>query len=168
MTTVRVLVDHVGEYMAGDIVTDAPEGLIHMATVGSRNAATGELIAEFVSDSVGSVAVESDEVQEAISIIKEIRSSAVSLGIADAETLSITQLIDEIAKVSFGRLEKEKADNELLEKQKADDAQALADLTLLKDKAKELKIPGYTKMDVAELKVAIAAASVVGGEGNAE
>jgi hypothetical protein len=143
--------------MAGDIVNDAPAGLVNMAVQGAKHAVTGELLAEIVSDSVGSVAVESDEVQEAISIIKEIRSSAVSLGIADAETLSITQLIDEVAKVSFGRLEKEKADNELLEKQKEVDAQMLTELTALKENAKELKIPGYTKMDAEELKVAISA-----------
>lgn len=162
MTTVRVLVDHVGQWMAGDIVTDAPEGLVHMATVGTINAGTGKCVAELVIGSVESGIVDSDEVQEAISIIKEIRSSVVSLDIADAETLSITQLIDEIAKASFGRLEKEKADNELLEKQKAADDQALADLTVLKEKAKELKIAGYTKMDAEELKVAIA--TNVGGE----
>jgi hypothetical protein len=157
MATVRILVDHVGDYMAGDIITDAPEGLVHMAKVGTINAGTGKRIAEIVTGSVESGIVDSEEVQEAISIIKEIRSSAASLEIADAETLSITQLIDEIAKVSFGRLEKEKADNELLEKQKEVDAQILAELTALKENAKELKIPGYTKMDAEELKVAIAA-----------
>jgi hypothetical protein len=161
MTTVRVLVDHVGEYMAGDIITDAPAGLVHMAQVGTVNAGTGQRIAEIVTGSINSGSVDSEEVQEAIAIIKEIRSAAVSLEIPEAETLSITQLIEEIAKVQFGLLEKEKADALLLEKEKADkdaaDALATAELADLKKQAKELKIEGYTKMDAEELKVAIAA-----------
>ena len=155
MIVVRVLVDHVGNWMAGDIVEDAPAGLVNMATLEARHAVSGELIAEIVSDSAGSGIVKSDEVQEAIAIIKEIRSAAVSLEIPDSESLSITQLIDSIAKVEFDRLERGKAENETLEKQKADDAQAIADLTILKDKAKELKIPGYTKMNADELNSAI-------------
>lgn len=31
MTTVRVLVDAVGQYNSGDIVTDAPDGLVDIA-----------------------------------------------------------------------------------------------------------------------------------------
>lgn len=48
MTIVKVLVDAVGEYNAGDIVTDAPEGLIDIARKQTRNAATGELLAVIV------------------------------------------------------------------------------------------------------------------------
>ncbi|OMD34814.1 hypothetical protein [Paenibacillus odorifer] len=49
MTIVKVLVDAVGEYNAGDIVTDAPEGLVDIAKRQVRNAATGELLAIFVN-----------------------------------------------------------------------------------------------------------------------
>lgn len=53
MTIVKVLVDAVGEYNAGDIVTDAPDGLVEIAKKQIRNAASGELLA---------VIIESDEV----------------------------------------------------------------------------------------------------------
>ncbi|MCR8656937.1 hypothetical protein [Paenibacillus endoradicis] len=48
MVIVKVLVDAVGEYNAGDIVTDAPAGLIEIAKKQTRNAATGELLAVIV------------------------------------------------------------------------------------------------------------------------
>lgn len=48
MTTVKVLVDAVGEYNAGDIVTDAPHGLVEIATKQVCNAATGELLAVII------------------------------------------------------------------------------------------------------------------------
>ncbi|MCR8633487.1 hypothetical protein [Paenibacillus radicis (ex Xue et al. 2023)] len=50
MTTVRVLVDAVGDYNAGDIVKDAPAGLIGIALFGTRNAATGQLLAQIVDE----------------------------------------------------------------------------------------------------------------------
>ncbi|MGG1637219.1 Rho termination factor N-terminal domain-containing protein [Paenibacillus sp. NRS-1760] len=53
MTIVKVLVDAVGEYNAGDIVTDAPDGLVEIAKKKICNAASGELLA---------VIIESDEV----------------------------------------------------------------------------------------------------------
>lgn len=151
MITVKILIDHVGEYMAGDIITDAPAGLVHMATVGTRNAATGQLVAEIVSGS------ESSNVSEEIAILSELTDKAISLGISDAASLSMTGLISAITKVEFDLLEKEKSDSILLEKQKADkDAAEIAELAELKDKAKELKISGYTKMNIDELKAAIA------------
>ncbi|MDF2651337.1 MAG: hypothetical protein K0Q73_7142, partial [Paenibacillus sp.] len=50
MTTVKVLLDAVGEYNSGDIVKDAPPGLVHIARVGTVNAATGHRIAELVDE----------------------------------------------------------------------------------------------------------------------
>ena len=51
MYIVKVLVDAVGEYNAGDIVTDAPAGLVDIARKQTRNAATGELLAMIVESS---------------------------------------------------------------------------------------------------------------------
>lgn len=49
MTTVKVLhAGGIGEYKQGDVVKDAPAGLVHIATNEVRNAADGELLAEFV------------------------------------------------------------------------------------------------------------------------
>ncbi|WP_246862844.1 hypothetical protein [Paenibacillus cellulosilyticus] len=50
MVIVKVLVDAVGTYNAGDIVTDAPAGLVEIAQKETRNAATGELLAVIVED----------------------------------------------------------------------------------------------------------------------
>lgn len=46
----RVLHDYVAGYMAGDIVPDAPAGLVEIAEKGTINAATGQLLAEIVDD----------------------------------------------------------------------------------------------------------------------
>lgn len=49
MTTVRILhAGGVGEYKQGDVVKDAPEGLVEIATKGVVNAADGEPLAEVV------------------------------------------------------------------------------------------------------------------------
>lgn len=50
MPKVKVLVDAVGEWNAGDIVIDAPPGLLHIALNCVRNAATGELLAEVIEE----------------------------------------------------------------------------------------------------------------------
>lgn len=50
MPKVKILVDAVGEWNAGDIVTDAPPGLLHIALNAVRNAATGELLAEVIEE----------------------------------------------------------------------------------------------------------------------
>jgi hypothetical protein len=158
MTTVRVLVDHTGEWMAGDIVNDAPIGLVHMAEWGTKHAATGKLLAEIVSDPEFAI------ISKEVAILNELTDKANSLGIENAESLSITELISTISKAEFELLEKEKAEADLLEKQKVDkETVNAAELAELKDKAKELKVPGYTKMSAGELIVAIQA--VGGGKG---
>jgi hypothetical protein len=166
MTTVRVLVDHVGEYMAGDIVTDAPDGLVHMAMVGTVNAGTGKRIAEIVSDREKS---EVADTPEAVAILNELTEKAISYGVPEAETLSITELISAIVQAEWDKHEQEAILVAIQLKQKEDqdavDA-AAAEFAELKKQAKELKIEGYTKMDADELKVAIAAAASVGGGSN--
>lgn len=121
MAIVKVLVDAVGEYNAGDIVTDAPAGLVEIAKKQIRNVASGELLA---------VIVESDEL----------------VGNPTERELALQVALDE----SFKREE------ELLEIIK--DLQAENDLRELKSTAKELKVPGYTKMNVDELRAAIESA----------
>ncbi|WP_258297858.1 hypothetical protein [Paenibacillus peoriae] len=122
MTTVRVLVDAVGQYNSGDIVTDAPDGLVDIAKKEIRNAATGQLLAEIV---------DGNEVGNNGPAERELQLQA--------------------------ELEQSKArEAELLEQ--IDILQSDGELKELKATAKELKIPGYTKMDVEELKQAIGAA----------
>lgn len=127
MTTVKVLVDAVGQYNAGDIVTDAPDGLVYIAKNGVRNAATGQLLAEIV-DGKGIV--------------------------GDTPSERELQLQAELA-------QSKARETELLEQ--IDILQSDGELKELKATAKELKVPGYTKMDVEELKQAIGAA---GGAAN--
>jgi hypothetical protein len=158
MTIVRVLVDHVGNWMAGDIVEDAPAGLVNMAAQAAKHAVTGELLAEIVSGSADT------KVSEEIAILNELTEKAILYGVPDAETLSITQLISAIVQAEWDQREQEAVHAALLLKQKVDQDAADAELSGLKDKAKELKIPGYTKMEAEELKVAIAAAVAAGGE----
>lgn len=50
MPIVKVLADAVGEWNAGDIVVDAPPGLLHIAVNCVRNAATGDLLAEVIEE----------------------------------------------------------------------------------------------------------------------
>jgi TusA-related sulfurtransferase len=122
MAIVKVLVDAVGEYNAGDIVTDAPDGLIEIAKKQIRNAASGELLA---------VIVDSDEVisdnpsKRELELQVELQQSKEREGVLQAQLDALT------------------AEN------------ALRDL---KAQAKELKIPGYTKMSADELLAAIEAA----------
>jgi len=82
MTTVRVLVDHVGAFMAGDIITDAPAGLVHMAIVGTKNAATGERVAEIVEEQVE----DSEE-------LKGLRSFAKELKIPKCAKMTVNELV---------------------------------------------------------------------------
>lgn len=125
MTIIKVLVDAVGEYNAGDIVTDAPEGLVDIAKKKVRNAATGELLAEFVDSND----IVNDNPSE--------RELELQVQLEESKARE-AELQEQIAMIQ--------ADEEFKE---------------LKIAAKELKIPGYTKMDADELKKAISAA---GGE----
>ncbi|MHA7963531.1 hypothetical protein ACX93W_05240 [Paenibacillus sp. CAU 1782] len=127
MTIVKVLVDAVGEYDAGDIVTDAPQGLIDIALKEVRNAATGQLLAEIVRQDE----LSPEPTERELELQMELQAA----------------------------LDRE---SELLEKLQA--LEPDSELKELKAAAKELKITGYTKMGVDELKQAIQAA----GEGNAE
>jgi hypothetical protein len=127
MTIVKVLVDAVGEYNAGEIVTDAPQGLIDIAIKGTRNAATGQLLAEIVNQD----ALSPEPTERELELQMELQAAL------DREA-------------------------ELLEKLQAFEPDS--ELKELKAAAKELKIAGYTKMGVDELKQAVQAA----GEGNAE
>ncbi|WP_339248222.1 hypothetical protein NST58_13060 [Paenibacillus sp. FSL R10-2796] len=127
MTIVKVLVDAVGEYNAGDIVTDAPEGLVDIAKRQVRNAATGELLVMFVNSND----IVSDNPSE--------RELELQVQLEESKARE-AELQEQIAMIQ--------ADGEFKE---------------LKAAAKELKIPGYTKMDADELKEAISAA---GGDGD--
>ena len=143
MTTVRVLVDSVGGYNAGDIVKDAPEGLVDIANRKVCNAATGQRLAELIDSDE---AVTGDQ-SELIAKLEQDLADAQARETALQEQLEgyisrETELLEQIA--SF------QADDELKE---------------LKATAKEMKIPGYTKMDAEELKAAISAA---GSDGNGE
>ncbi|MEK4879485.1 MULTISPECIES: hypothetical protein [Paenibacillus] len=127
MTIVKVLVDAVGEYNAGDIVTDAPEGLVDIVKRQVRNAATGELLAIFVNSN------------EIVSDNPSKRELELQVQLEESKARE-AELQEQIAMIQ--------ADGEFKE---------------LKAAAKELKIPGYTKMDADELKEAISAA---GGDGD--
>lgn len=125
MPNVKILVDAVGGYSAGDIVKDAPAGLVDIALKETRNAATGQLLAEIMDD-----------------------SSNPPVGPTEREV----QLEAEVQRLKS-------IEAELLEK--IDLLQSDDELKELKAVAKEMKIPGYTKMDADELKKAIAS---VGGD----
>ncbi|WP_340398019.1 hypothetical protein NST50_14140 [Paenibacillus sp. FSL E2-0202] len=127
MTIVKVLVDAVGEYNAGDIVTDAPEGLVDIVKRQVRNAATGELLAIFVNSN------------EIVSDNPSERELELQVQLEESKARE-AELQEQIAMIQ--------ADGEFKE---------------LKAAAKELKIPGYTKMDADDLKEAISAA---GGDGD--
>ncbi|MEK5142580.1 MULTISPECIES: hypothetical protein [unclassified Paenibacillus] len=121
MTTVRVLVDAVGQYNSGDIVTDAPDGLVDIAKKEIRNAATGQLLAEIVDGG----ALDGSPSERELQLQAELEQSKAR----EAELLEQIDILQ--------------SDGELKE---------------LKASAKELKIPGYTKMSIEELKQAISAA----------
>jgi hypothetical protein len=125
MTIVKVLVDAVGEYNAGDIATDAPEGLVDIAKRQVCNAATGELLAEIID------------------------TNDVTNNNPSERELELQVRLEEY----------EAREAELLEKIAL--IQTDAEFKELKATAKELKIPGYTKMDADELKKAI---NTAGGE----
>lgn len=129
MTTVRVLVDAVGEYNEGDIVKNAPPGLVHMARVGTKNAATGQLIAELVDDDGG------DDKEE----LKQLKARAKELKVEGYGKMSADEL-----KVAIANTEKEIADADELKE--------------LQAKATELKIPDFEKFNRDELIAAIEAA----------
>nr|WP_154957438.1 hypothetical protein [Paenibacillus xylanexedens] len=136
MTTVKILVDAVGEYNAGDIVKDAPDGLVEIAKKQVRNAATGELLAEMVE--VDSISTHTPSERE-LMLQEELDESKKR----EAELLA---QIDELQ----SDIQNSDSDDELKE---------------LKSVAKEMKIPGYTKMGIDELKEAIAA---TGGDAGGE
>ncbi|MDH2330479.1 hypothetical protein [Paenibacillus polymyxa] len=121
MTTVRVLVDAVGQYNSGDIVTDAPDGLVDIAKKEIRNAANGQLLAEIVDGG----ALDGSPSERELQLQAELEQSKAR----EAELLEQIDILQ--------------SDGELKE---------------LKASAKELKIPGYTKMSIEELKQAISAA----------
>ncbi|QYK68267.1 hypothetical protein [Paenibacillus sp. S02] len=122
MTTVRVLVDAVGQYNSGDIVTNAPDGLVDIAKKEIRNAATGQLLAEIVD---GNGALDGSPSERELQLQAELEQSKAR----EAELLEQIDILQ--------------SDGELKE---------------LKASAKELKIPGYTKMSIEEMKQAISAA----------
>lgn len=136
MTTVKILVDAVGEYNAGDIVKDAPDGLVEIAKKQVRNAATGELLAEIVE--VDSISTHTPSERE-LMLQEELDESKKR----EAELLA--QIAELQSDIQNGDL-----DDELKE---------------LKSVAKEMKITGYTKMSIEELKEAIAA---TGGDAGGE
>ncbi|WP_017687987.1 hypothetical protein [Paenibacillus sp. PAMC 26794] len=126
MTIVKVLVDAVGEYNAGDIVKDAPDGLIEIAKKQVRNAATGKLLAEIIVGDVGSTDTPSEREQKLQEELDESKKREEDLLAQIAELQSVMHDGD------------------------SDDV-----LKDLKSTAKDLKIQGYTKMDADELKKAI-------------
>ncbi|OMF30956.1 hypothetical protein [Paenibacillus sp. FSL H8-0259] len=134
MTIVRILNGYVGGWAPGDIVKDAPEGLIEIARDGVKNLATGELIAEIIEgDSNGSGDTSEREQQLQIELNESKNREA--------------ELLAQIAELQS----------------KSDNGEADDEVKELKATAKELKIPGNTKMDAEELKKAISAA---GGDGD--
>jgi hypothetical protein len=129
MTTVKILSGYVGEWGPGDIVKDAPDGLVQIAKHKIKNAATGEMVAEIV---------EGEEDRESID---ELKSKW-----------------EEREKELLAELDKSKKREEELLSQLRDLQPETDELKELKSAAKELKITGYTKMDADELKKAISAA----------
>ncbi|GAS82397.1 hypothetical protein [Paenibacillus amylolyticus] len=127
MTIVKVLVDAVGEYNAGDIVKDAPDGLIEIAKRQVRNAATGKLLAEIIEGDVNSTDTPSEREQKLQAELDESKKREADL------LAEISELKSDMHK-----------DDELKD---------------LKSTAKDLKIQGYTKMSIEELKEAISTTS---------
>lgn len=153
MATVKVLVDYVGVYMAGDIVKDAPPGLVHMAKAGTRNAATGELVAEFVEDE------NQDQGVSGAELLKELKASAKALKIANYGKMNEEELTVAI-KEAIANSEKEEAEAIEAQKQVIADAEELKGLLA---KAEELKIIDADKLSRDELITAIETAG--GGTG---
>lgn len=136
MAIVKVLVDAVGGYNAGDIVKDAPEGLVDIARRKVCNAATGQRLAELIE---GNESFDGDQSELVLKLGQDLEAASARESILQEQLEEYKsreiELLEQIA--SF------QADDELKE---------------LKATAKEMKIPGYTKMDAEELKVAISAA----------
>ncbi|WP_339282984.1 hypothetical protein [Paenibacillus sp. FSL R5-0486] len=130
MTIVKVLVDAVGEYNAGDIVKDAPDGLIEIAKRQVRNAATGKLLAEIIEGDVNSTDTPSEREQKLQAELDESKKRE-------------ADLLAEISELKSD-MHKDDSDDELKD---------------LKSTAKDLKIQGYTKMSIEELKEAISTTS---------
>jgi hypothetical protein len=100
MTTVRVLVDAVGQWNKGDIVKDAPPGLVEMAEAGTINIATGERVAEIVNEEVASkTGSNADELKE----LKVLQAKAAELQIADSEKMSRDELTAAIEAAGGGK-----------------------------------------------------------------
>lgn len=145
MTTVKVLVDGVGDYNAGDVVRNAPDGLVEIATSKTRNAASGELLAEIIEGGFS----ETGDAEKLRSELKDAKESNQKLHQELAESkkreADLRAQLDELTKPPAG--------------------QTGDDLDELRAQAKELKVPGYTKMGADELRAAINAA---GGEEDAK
>jgi len=87
MTTVKILIDGVGDYNKGDIVKDAPPGLVHIAEAGTLNAATGEWIAVIVDDDTTGAGDE----------LKALKAKAKELKVHNYGKMTIDELKEAIA-----------------------------------------------------------------------
>jgi hypothetical protein len=166
MTTVRVLVDSVGPYNAGDIVKDAPAGLVHMAKVGTVNAATGQRIAELIEN-------DNDDKDE----LKQLKARAKELKVDGYGKMSVADLKEAIATaekeiadaVELNELQAKAAELKIPDAEKLSRDELMAEITLaermkeLHGKAAELQIADFVKMSPDELVAAIEA--VGGGKG---
>ncbi|QDH23459.1 hypothetical protein [Saccharibacillus brassicae] len=138
MKTVKVLVDGVGDYNAGDVVRNAPDGLVEIAISKTRNAASGQLLAEMVGGG-------SEDVADTERLQFELDKTRKALAESQQREEALRAQVDELSKPPAG--------------------QTGEDLDVLKAKAKELKIKGYVAMSADELHAAIEAA---GGDGDAK
>jgi undecaprenyl pyrophosphate synthase len=176
MTTVRVLIDAVGEYNAGDIVKDAPVGLVHMATVGTRNAATGELIAELID---GAADAKSETGTDGL---KELKAKAKELKIDGYGKMTVDELkvaIETAEKgisdaAEFKELQSKAAELEIIDAETMSRDELVAEIALvermkeLHSKAAELQIVDFEKMSPDELVAAIADAEKAKAGGSGE
>lgn len=133
MATVKILHGHVGMWKEGDIVIDAPPGLVNMALQETKNAATGQLVAELLFEDSKEIFAPEWATRE-----KELMDKLAAAESREADLL---------AKLA----EKDMPDEESDE-----------DLKALKSTAKTMKIAGYTKMSADELRAAIAVAGGAG------
>lgn len=145
MPTVKVLIDGVGQWNKGDIVKDAPPGLLHMAIVGTTNAATGELVAEILDGAI-------DDKEE----LKELKADAKRLKIEGYGKMNADELKSAIYAVGKALAAEEEA-----AKVKKEAEEAEAAIKALQAKAAELQIDGFETMTAEELTAAIEAAGGV-------
>ena len=124
MSTVKILHGEVGEWQEGDIVKDAPPGLVHMAREGTVNLATGQRIAELLEDDSddkeelkqlkgrakelkvdGYGKMNADSLKDAIAAaeLKDLQVKAAKLKIVDFEKLSRDELIVAIDAAGGGK-----------------------------------------------------------------